>query len=89
MSALLGDSRGALWVGSSDNGLICRQNDRVIKFGTGDGLPANSITALAEDATGQIWIGTRAGLAMWQSKRPIKLLSCGSTIPGPDHHGAL
>lgn len=67
VSALLADNRDALWIGSTDNGLSCWQNNQLATFTVRDGLPANSITALAEDADGRIWIGTDAGLILRQN----------------------
>ena len=31
-----------------------------------EGLPSDSVSALTEDTEGRLWIGTEAGLAMWQ-----------------------
>jgi ligand-binding sensor domain-containing protein/signal transduction histidine kinase len=64
VSALLEDSRGALWVGSSNRGLGRWQNNHFTVFHPRDGLPSNAILTLAEDADGQLWIGTDAGLAI-------------------------
>ena len=72
-SDILVDRSGKIWVGT-DNGLnVVRgtysrnpRNFRVDEwrvYNTANGLPANSITALAEDARGNIWVGTDAGLA--------------------------
>ena len=36
-----------------------------LQFSTEDGLPSNSIRALEFDADGQLWIGTLAGLTMF------------------------
>ena len=72
-SDILVDRSGKIWVGT-DNGLnVVRGtyfrdpgNFRVEEwrvYNTANGLPANSITALAEDTRGNIWVGTDAGLA--------------------------
>jgi ligand-binding sensor domain-containing protein/signal transduction histidine kinase len=70
---LYGDSRGALWIGSVDAGLICWQGGKLRKFTTRDGLPSDSITALAEDDEGRLWVGTQAGLTVLQNGRPTAL----------------
>lgn len=66
---LYGDTRGALWIGSVDDGLSCWQGGKLRKFTMNDGLPSASITALAEDGDGRIWIGTQNGLTLWQDGR--------------------
>ena len=38
-----------------------------------DGLPANAITALAEDDDGRLWVGTDAGLILWQNGQLLPL----------------
>ena len=78
VSALFEDSRGALWIGSADNGLSCWQNNQVTTFTTRDGLPANSITALAEDDNGRLWVGTDAGLMLWQNGQLLPLNAAGA-----------
>jgi ligand-binding sensor domain-containing protein/signal transduction histidine kinase len=69
VKVLLGDSRGALWIGSVSGGLNCWQGGKPGKFTARDGLPSDSITALAEDSAGRIWVGTQAGLAVLQDGR--------------------
>jgi ligand-binding sensor domain-containing protein/signal transduction histidine kinase len=67
--ALLGDSRGALWIGSADGGLTRWQDGQFTTLTKRNGLPSDSVNALAEDKAGRIWIGTEAGLALWQDGR--------------------
>ena len=66
---LFGDSRGALWIGSMNDGLSCWQGGRLSRFTVSDGLPSHSITALAEDGDGRIWVGTQGGLVTCQNGR--------------------
>lgn len=74
VNVLFVDSRGILWIGSADGGLGCWQQGQIKMLTTRDGLPANSITALAEDAAGRLWIGTTAGLILWRDGKlqPLK-----------------
>ena len=60
--ALLVDRRGALWIGTSGNGLERRYQNRNEFFEKTNGLVNDFVTALAEDQEGSIWVGTRDGL---------------------------
>lgn len=71
--ALLGDRKGALWIGGAGGGLTRLSQGRLTTFTQRDGLPANAITALAEDNSGRIWVGTEAGLALWEHERAVVL----------------
>lgn len=54
------DDHGTLWIGDP-RGLL-RVDDRGARvFDTSDGLPDAFVRALARDAEGNLWIGTRAG----------------------------
>lgn len=67
VQVLFGDSRGALWIGSVGGGLSRWQQGELRRFTVRDGLPSDSITALSEDDDGRIWVGTEAGVAVWQA----------------------
>jgi len=58
--ALLQDSDGYLWFGTY-GGLSRYNGQRIETFTTGDGLTANVIRDLAEDAAGRLVIATRGG----------------------------
>jgi ligand-binding sensor domain-containing protein/signal transduction histidine kinase len=73
VQALIGDSRGGLWIGSVGGGLGYWQGGRLQTFTRRDGLPSDSITALAEDQTGRLWVGTKAGLMVWQEGKPAEV----------------
>ncbi|MFZ0827000.1 MAG: two-component regulator propeller domain-containing protein [Verrucomicrobiia bacterium] len=75
VNVLCEDSRDALWIGSTDSGLSCWQHNQITTLTTREGLPANSITALAEDATGRLWVGTDAGLILWQNGKLLSLVA--------------
>jgi ligand-binding sensor domain-containing protein/signal transduction histidine kinase/CheY-like chemotaxis protein len=53
-----------VWFGTADGGLHRLGGDgRLRRWTRGDGLPANSVIALAAAADGTLWIGTGRGLA--------------------------
>ncbi|WP_421853759.1 two-component regulator propeller domain-containing protein [Marinomonas sp.] len=61
--AILEDSQGNLWVGTT-NGLVRKDPTGHQQIFTREyGLPDNYILALAEDDQGQIWVGTGLGVA--------------------------
>lgn len=60
--SILQDSRGAVWIGSNDEGCqkISREENKL--YTVHNGLPNNSIRALVEDKKGNIWVGTASGV---------------------------
>ena len=42
---------------------------RFVNYGAADGLPSNTVYAIAQDAGGTLWIGTRNGLASFDGRR--------------------
>ena len=61
---LLADSRDRLWCGSNDSGLIMIYRDEVMRWNTDNGLPSVSVTNIAEDSSGNIYIGTINGMVI-------------------------
>jgi PAS domain S-box-containing protein len=52
---------GAVWIGTTLEGLIKYKEGRFTIYTTKDGLSSNAIRGLCEDRQGNIWIGTRGG----------------------------
>jgi signal transduction histidine kinase/ligand-binding sensor domain-containing protein len=79
--ALLVDHLGALWVGTSGEGLVRYWNGTVTRLRKIDGLANDFITALAEDREGSLWVGTRSGLSQLSN---IKIPTFGQAegLPG-------
>jgi ligand-binding sensor domain-containing protein/signal transduction histidine kinase len=74
VQVLYGDTRGALWIGSLNGGLSRWRAGKLTKFTAADGLPSDSITALAEDNEGDLWVGTQAGLVIYQNGHLVPLM---------------
>jgi signal transduction histidine kinase/ligand-binding sensor domain-containing protein len=63
ISSLLADHEGVLWIGTSSAGLCRMAQGRIEPVSDESRRPgSDTITCLAEDATGRVWVGTRAGL---------------------------
>ncbi|MES2672762.1 MAG: two-component regulator propeller domain-containing protein [Pseudomonadota bacterium] len=64
--ALLLDKKQRLWVSTIDEGVFVRDPDtqEFIQLTVKQGLPSSHVTALTEDAMGNIWAGTLLGLAL-------------------------
>ena len=74
IQTLFVDRQGTLWIGTSGGGLSRWVEDRIENVTLPRQLVADDIvTALAEDADGRLWIGTLAGLSVWQDGRFIDL----------------
>ncbi len=56
------DSKGRIWVGTNDNGIVCLDNLKQTHFHAKDGLPSLCVGAITEDNKGRIIVGTASGL---------------------------
>lgn len=61
---LIEDKSSALWIGTENEGLAVQRNGVFETYTTEDGLPSNSIQALAFGPEGALWIGTNQGLCL-------------------------
>ena len=61
--AIFEDSKGRVWVGTNDNGVVLLEKNIRVHYTYKDGLPSSSIRCFAEDTAGNIFIGTTAGLS--------------------------
>jgi ligand-binding sensor domain-containing protein/signal transduction histidine kinase len=67
------DRHGTLWIGTSGGGLSRWIEGKIENVALPHQLIApDSVTALAEDADGRLWIGTGAGLSIWQDDRFVE-----------------
>ena len=61
VNAILEDSEGSLWLGTSTGGLARLRDGRVTTFGRAEGLPADVVYATLEDRQGAVWLGMSSG----------------------------
>jgi signal transduction histidine kinase/CheY-like chemotaxis protein len=74
---------GAVWFGTADGGLHrLDASGRIARWTQADGLPSDTILALAFDTAGTLWIGTDAGLARWDGRRMVAVALSGAD-PAP------
>ena len=69
----LQDRAGNLWFGTTENGLYKYDGKSFSRYLVTDGLISNEIYCLLEDANGKIWIGTKAGLSLYDGKTFTKI----------------
>jgi diguanylate cyclase (GGDEF) domain len=79
------DSRKFLWIGSSGGGLMRYESatDSFVRYTKRDGLPSNSVVRILEDGSGDLWIATQAGLAVYD--RSLGRISSISLSSGSDN----
>lgn len=79
--ALMTDSRGRLWICTTDSGFAVYEDGVFHTFSVEDGLPTNSIRAMAEAPDGSVYIGTNGKLCrVWvegDKITDIKMISGG------------
>jgi signal transduction histidine kinase/ligand-binding sensor domain-containing protein/CheY-like chemotaxis protein/HPt (histidine-containing phosphotransfer) domain-containing protein len=59
------DRSARVWVGTETQGLYIIDVQGTRHLGSRDGLPADWVISIHEDAQGRIWLGTTDGLAVW------------------------
>jgi ligand-binding sensor domain-containing protein len=54
--------RGRLWIGTAGGGLLCLETNASHHWNLANGLPANTVAGVVEDAAKNIWLATSAGI---------------------------
>ena len=62
VNSIYEDSKGRLWIGTNDNGVVCTHAGESMHFSYDEGLDIASINSICEDADGNIIIATIQGL---------------------------
>jgi ligand-binding sensor domain-containing protein/two-component sensor histidine kinase len=73
-TTLVRDSRGGVWIGTQDQGLVHIDEGRVDRFNRSDGLSGNFVSHIFEDREGTMWVSTLNGLDRF-SARPVAVIS--------------
>jgi ligand-binding sensor domain-containing protein/signal transduction histidine kinase len=60
--ALHEGTQGQLWVGTAGNGLVCLWKGLNFSWKTGSGIPSDVVPGIVEDAAGNLWLATAAGI---------------------------
>ncbi|MBR3635140.1 MAG: hybrid sensor histidine kinase/response regulator, partial [Lachnospiraceae bacterium] len=60
---LFEDSKGRIWVGTNDNGVVVMDHGKNIHYTYREGLTSSSIRVFEEDNYGNVFIGTTAGVS--------------------------
>ena len=80
IKALLLDRAGRLWLGRKD-GLSIIESGALRNFGPADGVAGVDVRALAEDASGDVWIGTGDGAIYRHRDGAFQRIPLGEGVP--------
>jgi ligand-binding sensor domain-containing protein len=81
------DKAGNLWFGTTENGLYKYDGKSFSQFTVTNGLNSNSIFCILEDKDGKIWIGTEAGLCLYDGKSFAKIqIPLPKNLPHHNYH---
>ena len=72
--AFFEDSRGRIWVGTNDNGVVVLDGADSMYFSYKEGLTSSSVRIFEEDDNGNIFIGTTAGLCYVDQTDTLRVL---------------
>ncbi|MCR4604971.1 MAG: hybrid sensor histidine kinase/response regulator, partial [Eubacterium sp.] len=74
VNTLFQDSKGRMWVGTNDNGVVVFDDGESWHFDYTNGLLPSSIRSISEDEAGNVLIGTVQGVFYADEKMEIHLL---------------
>ncbi len=66
--AIFEDSKGRIWVGTNDNGVVVIDGRKRKHITYKDDLPSSSVRSFAEDTAGNVFIGTTSGICYADAK---------------------
>ena len=62
IECLYQDRHNRMWIGTSDRGVACFDQQAVAAFTHQDGLSGNGVHSIVEDVAGKVWLGPNRGL---------------------------
>ncbi|MCR4782107.1 MAG: response regulator [Lachnospiraceae bacterium] len=65
------DSKGRMWIGTNDNGVVRLNGNEKKHFTYKDGLPSSSIRSFSENKDGDIFVGTTNGICIIKNGESI------------------
>jgi hypothetical protein len=80
--ALHADAEGVVWIGVLGGGLLRFHDGQFTRYTSREGLPNEHVSQLLEDGRGQLWLGTRGGIAR-VSKAALNQFARGETLTAP------
>ncbi|SDZ99686.1 Signal transduction histidine kinase [Oribacterium sp. KHPX15] len=69
------DSKGRIWVGTNDNGVVVVDGENSTHYTYKEGLPSSSARTFTEDSNGNVYIGTVGGLVYIDLDGRVRRLS--------------
>ena len=80
--ALWPETNGVVWIGSMGAGLLRFQDGKFTRYAVEAGLPNEHVSQILGDRRGQLWLGTRGGIAR-VSKEALEQFARGETRTVP------
>ncbi len=71
---LFEDSKHRIWVATNDNGVVAIDNGDYIHYTYKDGLTSSSMRVFAEDKSGNIYVGSTAGVSYVDSEMHLTII---------------
>ncbi len=72
--ALFEDTKGRIWVGTNDNGIVVIDDKKTTHITYKDGLPSSSMRCFAEDNNGNIYVATTAGVCYVDANMKVHIV---------------
>jgi ligand-binding sensor domain-containing protein len=69
ISALHAFADSTLWIGYVVGGVSVLRRGSLVHYGRNDGVPAGTVTSVARDSAGNVWLATTTGLARFSDGR--------------------